>query len=235
MSNLNDILFCVLSKSFNPYYINLTKFLSSKNINTFILRDDQHYADTSELINYGFKNINNIGHRFGSVIAWDKIFYYIYSNNLLCKYKYFYFIEDDVYAKNINYFYDLIIDWQKYNVDFITKNIISKNNSPYWSFWRMYPSLSFSNPHKSLNCLCRLSSSLVDLIINYAITNRTFIFQEILFASLCVEYKLTNIEYTKLYNQNKYLAKIVWSNKSLNKKDIESQKIYHPEKNICLE
>lgn len=233
MLSLNDILFCILSRSHSKYYGSLASFLLHKNINVFYLKDNEHYTDTKELINAGFKNLNNIGKRFSEVIAWDKIFYHIYINKLTNKYKYFYIIEDDVYAKNLYCFLNLINDWNAYEVDLISYKIQLKSESVLWPHWnKLVPSIL--NPTKSLNPLCRLSYRLIDTILSFCRINNSFIFQEILFASLANQYNLSIIDYALLPNKDTYLSNIVWSKYLLKTIDIKSNKIYHPNKNATL-
>jgi hypothetical protein len=164
--------------------------------------------------------------------SWDKAFYHLYQNsNLLKKYNYFYFIEDDVYTKDINTLYNSFITLNQPSYDFIGLKINKRQNTKNWCWWTREKDVNiyFKNPHMSFNPLCRLSSRLINKILEFRNSYNKFYFHEIMFSSLCVENDFTMTNLNSLIDS--YLGKFD-SRPIINIDTIKDTKIYHPVKPV---
>ena len=155
-----------------------------------------------------------------SPIAWENAFYTLFQSNN--KYKFFYFIEDDVYTKNIKVFGKLIKYYSQYTHDLITGDIFSRNDEPSWYWWE---DNGFN--YKSFNPLCRLSKKLINKIRTCHLLNNGFYFHEVMFASLAINNHYKILDYNK--DNNPYISTIRWR-PVFELSEIIDNKIYHPVK-----
>jgi len=207
----------ILSRSKNKYCESFTNTISNS-----VVIYDKDISD-EELKN---QNYCCLTENVKKNSAWDKAIYYIDSNlNLLKKYDYFYFIEDDVYSNNLKIFIDLFTILDNYNHDLIAHNIKTQQQSPEWSWWKKYRKYTV----KSYNPLCRLSTKMIRLIIDYHKKNKKLLFHEILFASLAYSNKLSVLDLRSI-NQYKNLFGIFRYRPVIDTKNIRDNKIYHPVK-----
>jgi len=225
MNNTLIVLLCK-EKSFN--IIQLEQLLSNNNLSYTIVCDFCSLELDGIIRSMHFYNLTRSAY-IKKPSAWDKAFYIIKQDNLLAKYKYFLFIEDDVYSKNYEYLMLFIKEIKNYYQDFITKIIRPQSHYPTWQHWKEDYIQKLHNPSQSFNPICRLSTTLIEKIFCYQQENSGFNFHEILFASLCKEYKLSYIEYINDTNLNKYIGNITY-NPILQIESLPDNKIYHPVK-----
>jgi hypothetical protein len=157
--------------------------------------------------------------------SWDKSIYYIESLNLIEKYDYFYFIEDDVYSKNFQTFSFLFDILNTYNHDFISHDIVSFEKSLKWNWWKKYRKYKA----KSYNPFCRLSKKMLELVMVFLKDNKKLIFHEVLFASLAYEHELQTLNLNEIDQYNNIFGTFQYR-PLINIKDISDDKIYHPVK-----
>jgi len=226
--NNNYIVF-ILCKDFSDRSNNYAKILSQKNIHYKIICDLCSIQNDSYLLSNGFYNLTRSPY-IKKPSAWDKSFYTISESDLLTKYDYFYFIEDDVYSENYEALISFISDAQNtFTVDFITKKIRPKSHHPNWKHWNEDYIDEFKFPSQSFNPLCRLSHNLITKIIEYKNKYNQFNFHEILFASLCLEHNLSYINYIENNILNKYIGNFRY-NPIMVESDISDHLIHHPVK-----
>jgi hypothetical protein len=219
---------------------NRTKYLSDlyqklkKNIDVYFVCDNE--IDSKQVLRNNFTDLNRLTsdvldlNKY-KITAWEKSFFYIHKNNLINKYNNIYFIEDDVYSKNFDTYSHLIKYWNTLDHDFISSAIKSKQQDAGWSWWSQDTEYEryFQNPYRAFNPLCRLSSRLIEYILEFRKQNNKFYFQEILFSSIVVENKLNYIDYNFDKDSNKYIGKIHFRPKILPAL-ITDNKLYHPVK-----
>jgi len=226
--NNNYIVF-ILCKNFSNRSNEYAEALSQKDIAYRIICDLCSIEDDSKLLSDGFYNLTRSPY-IKKPSAWDKSFYSIVESDLLKQYNYFYFIEDDVYSKNYESLTSFISDAQSIStVDFITKKIRPKSHYPQWKHWQEDYINEFSDPHQSFNPLCRLSKTLIEKILYYRKHHNIFNFHEILFASLCLEYNLSHMNYIENSILNKYIGNFRY-NPIILESDIKDNLIHHPVK-----
>ncbi len=79
--------------------------------------------------------------------------------------------------------------------DFSARKILSYEQDPHWAFWK--PALRFFPlPARSVNSICRLSSRLVSVVLEFHRKNQQGIFHEMLLASLAVEHGLSFFDWS---------------------------------------
>jgi hypothetical protein len=227
MSN-NYIVF-ILCKDFSNRSNEYVKILSQKNIPHQIVCDLCSIDNDQKLLSTGFFNLTRSPY-IKKPSAWDKSFYTIVQDDLLKNYDYFYFIEDDVYSKNYETIISFIMDAQStFTVDFISKKIRPKSHHPQWKYWKEDYINEFTNPSQSFNPFCRLSSRLINKILDYKNIHNQFNFHEILFASLCLEYDLSYINYIENDILNRHIGSFRYR-PIMVESDIRDSLIYHPVK-----
>jgi hypothetical protein len=165
--------------------------------------------------------------------SWDKAFLDIFLNNKI-KYEYFYFIEDDVFSKDPSIFNQLISKLNNISVDLVSKNIVSKEKDSRWCFWPKYQKTKFFNEFnlaRSFNPFCRLSKRLILKILEFQIKHNTFLFHEVLFATLCKENDFTFLDFSDPNNTDifNFFGTFIYR-PVINKISIQDTKIYHPVK-----
>jgi len=226
---MSNYLIFVLCKDISDRSIEYAKILSQKNISCRIICDLCSIDSDQKLLSSGFFNLTRSPY-IKKPSSWDKSFYTIAQEDLLDKYDYFYFIEDDVYSKNYETLISFIMDAQsEFSVDFITKQIRPKSHHPQWKHWQEDYTNEFSNPSQSFNPLCRLSKRLIEKILLYKEQHKFFNFHEILFASLCLEYNLSYINYIENNILNKYIGNFRYYPIMI-ESDIHDILIHHPVK-----
>lgn len=230
---MNNYIILVLCKDISDKVTKLTNILDSNSMNYSIVCDACSIDRDQELINSGFYNLTRSPY-IKKPNAWDKAFYFIQDANLLQKYSYFYFIEDDVYSKEYKAVVDFIKESFAYEVDFITKEIRPQSHHPTWRYWKEEYVKQFANPSQSFNPLCRLSSILVQKILQYKNIEHSFNFHEITFASLCIDNNLSYVDYIKDTKLNKYIGTFLYHPVMIDS-DILNDKIHHPVKSSKTE
>lgn len=227
---MNNFIVILLCKEIS-YKINLfIGKLIEKHIDYKIICDYCSLDKDDEIKSLGFVNLTRSPY-IKKPSAWDKAFYTIHNENMIEKYKYFFFIEDDVYSKQYESIIQFILDAQRvFNVDFITKKIRPKSHHPSWQHWKEDYIFYLKYPSQSFNPFCRLSSSLITKIFEYQKKYQQFNFHEILFASLCLENNMTYINYIESSILNKYIGNFKY-NPILLDEEITDNRIYHPVKN----
>lgn len=226
---MNQNLTLLLCKDYSKDTILLETCLASKNIEYITICDSCSIDKDTKIKESGFYNLTRSPY-IKKPSSWDKAFYEIYEENLISKYNYFFFVEDDVYSKNYILLADfLIISNNNYNHDLITKCIRPKSHYPTWKHWKEEYINQFKSPSQSFNPICRLSNKLISKIFQYQKDNSRFDFHEILFASLCKEHDLSYIEYINDPILQQYVGAVSYK-PILLKEEITDNKIYHPVK-----
>ena len=199
---MNNII-CVLTYQPQQELIDFYETLTN-DYDVYIAIDDNNHQvnvdkikiikiDRQEAIDNYFFNSSEYNPKFRKlkVIAKDKALYYFYINKI--DYDNIWFIEDDVYF----YSKDTIlnIDKQYPNTNFLCKNCIvfdtnEKINKMYHS--KYYYSSPFSMPYfQGLICMMRCPKILINEIFEFALTNKQFCMDEIMFHTICINNKIT--------------------------------------------
>lgn len=206
---MNDTLIILLCKDRLNHIELFVDQLQKNNFSHVVICDNCSIDLDNNLILHGFINLTRSDH-IKKPSAWDKAFYHIYDQKLLDKYKYFFFIEDDVYSQNYETLISFIKECAKYDSDLITKSVRPQSHFPSWRRWKESYVGELLSPRQSFNPICRLSSNLIDKIFQYKDTMSKFNFHEIIFASLCVQHNLTYTEYINDINLKKYIGSIAF-------------------------
>jgi hypothetical protein len=225
---MKKTLVLILCNQYCQNIIDFEKALLQNNIDYIVVCDSCTLDQDKNLLANGFYNLTRSPY-IKKPSAWDKSFNIISKKFLEYEYKYFFFIEDDVYSKKHNYIIKFILESTKLDSDLITHNIKSINHSPNWKHWKEEYIKLLKNPHQSFNPICRLSTKLVKKILEYQNTYKKFDFHEILIASLCLENNLTYTNYLE-HDILKTLIGHIRYNPILIEKNIFDDKIYHPVK-----
>jgi hypothetical protein len=225
--NINDIYVLILCKSECLYPIELQKFLQNNGVPISIILDDSH-PDKSFLYKNGYYNFTKITH---NPTSWERSIFHIEINELTKKYEYFYFIEEDVFSPKLETFIDFILTCNKFKHDLISKGISDKDSSPGWIWWESKKDVKpFEFPIKSFNPICRLSSLLINKIIDYKNYYEKLSFHEILIASIANQFNLSILDYEKEPTLKTFIGEISVIQHKI--EDMQDNKIYHPYK-LC--
>ena len=162
-------------------------------------------------------------------IAWENAFFILFNSHLYNKYKFVYFIEDDVYSKNFQTFLNLIDLHSNHTEDLIASDIGSRIDQPHWYWWKDKDVIKYDQQLKSFNPLCRLSNELINYVEKFFLENNQFCFHETLFASLAINNNLKILDYKK--DDNPYIAHVRYR-PVYELSDITDDKIYHPVKSV---
>jgi len=204
-----EVLFLCKESSF--YTNTLYKFFSNKDIpfkmviDCYKDRDKCIKYDDEELLAAGFRGMMLDGckdrknYPIKDPGAWEKAFYYL-SQNL--KYEYYYFIEEDVYARDFITFIKFFKKLEEYDTDLVSALIESEKSFPGWNFW--YNDFMFEEKLKSLNCICRISRKLILEILSYREQHGRFLFQESMFPGVCRAAGLSCIDFLKEASLNDF-------------------------------
>lgn len=212
----------IYHRIFNRYDFELI-FISD--YSGYFERKNIFYISDDEMQQQKFNNMTT----FKTYSSWDKAMFYL-SNRF---FDYFWIIEDDVFI-NMDFPEKLIEINQENNEDLLTfswiKTYLNKNNYVHWSKGKEY--FFINELGASLNVICRISSELLDKILEFNIENESLMFHEILLISICNRYQLshTNIRRNDfiLYSSPSY---------QLEKKELldflenNNKLVYHPFKN----
>lgn len=219
---MNKNLVFLLCRKETNYIVGLRDTLVNSNKDVFIVRDDKNIPD-SFFKNKGYYNASG---RFTNPTTWEKSLFLIFTNKLYFEYDYFYFIEDDVYARDLNTFIRLIDLWNTNNSDLIAKEILSKNGSEEWAWWQSNQYENFNEPWKSFNPICRLSSKLLYKVHQYQLYYNTLNFIEILFPSIVHKFNMSYTDYAH-DECGKYITKVI-AVPHIQESEIVDDGIYHP-------
>lgn len=215
----------ILTREHNDY---TKKLYEELDIDSVVISDSD-YQD-SDMMSLGFYDMTRMVKRPS---AWDKAFYYLAVYDIVHKYDYFYFIEDDVYCKDLNRFNELIsfLD-TKFGSDLITYEILSKEKSEDWMWWgyaKRFLADYFTNHNKSFNPLCRLSSKLIEEILYFRVDKNQFFFHEVLFPTLCADRGLIFDDFRDLPEIEKFIGTIQYR-PLMDSETITDDRIHHPVK-----
>jgi hypothetical protein len=204
-----NTLIVILCQNRSHYIESFIDKLQENNFSHMVICDSCSIDLDKDLVDNGFINLTRADH-IKKPSAWDKAFYQIYHQQLLSSYEYFFFIEDDVYSTNYNALINFIKECNNHNSDLITKSIRTQNHFPSWRRWQEQYISELLTPRQSFNPICRLSKNLVEKILQYRDTINKFNFHEIIFASLCIQYNLTYLEYIKDIKLKKYIGSMAF-------------------------
>lgn len=205
MSEENEFLVLVLCKKKTFYSSMLVKFFKKHNIackmvldypienrieNNIICYEDK------DLLSRGYRGLSPLSHRHRIKIpgAWEKAFFYL---DKQLEYDYYYFIEDDVFSNDLQVFIKLFEKLKRYNTDLISTYMNSRLNNNSWMWWKEGFFFPPEKQYSSFNCICRLSKELVSNILLFQKNNNRFMFQEILYASVCINNDLSCMDLSK--------------------------------------
>ena len=108
--------------------------------------------------------------------AWDMAFYNIEIVDTL-------FVEDDAIGSTS--FYEAFFN-KTFNTEYVGCNVIAKSDDPDWTWWHQYKSVG--RELKCFNPFCVLKKSLIEKVLEFRKANESFMFHEMLFASLAGSY-----------------------------------------------
>lgn len=206
---MNNRLVLVLCKNISDHIELFINKLEKNNIPHRIICDTCSLDIDKNLISHGFINLTRADH-IKKPSAWDKAFYLIHKEQLLLNYKYFFFIEDDVYSKDYDTLINFIKECNNYDHDLITKSVRPQSHFPAWKRWQESYVAELLIPKQSFNPICRLSDNLIEKIFQYRDTINKFNFHEVIFASLCVQYNLTYLEYINDPKLKQYIGSMAF-------------------------
>ena len=178
--------------------------------------------DDKDLLSRGFSGLSPLAHRNRIKIpgAWEKSFFYL---DKQLNYDYYYFIEDDVFSNDLQVFIKLFEKLKRYNTDLVSTYIESRNSYKDWIWWKEFFFFSPEKQYKSFNCICRLSKELVKKILLFQSDHNKFMFQEALFASVCVNSNLSYIDLKRESDYSDYFEDYDYISKSI----VNHNKITH--------
>ena len=218
---MNNTLVILLCKKQKKYVKSLQDYLQNF-VETIVCEENLS-------IPKNYVGLNRIKQNPMLPIAWENAFFILFNSHLYNKYKFVYFIEDDVYTKDIKVFGKLIKYYSQYTHDLITGHIFSRNDEPSWYWWTDKDVIKYDQQLKSFNPLCRLSNELINYVEKFFLENNQFCFHETLFASLAINNNLKILDYNK--DNNPYISTIRWR-PVFELSDITDDKIYHPVKSV---
>lgn len=239
---MNDTLVILLCKNTHKYVISLKGYLQDF-VDTIICEENLD-------IPKNYIGLNRIKKIPRLPIAWENAFFTLFNNQAYDKYQFVYFIEDDVYSKNPQTFLNLIKLYSNYTQDLIASNISSRNDQPYWHWWKDEDIIKYNQHTKSFNPLCRLSRGLIEHIKSFFQKHDSFCFHETLFASLAIDNNLKILDFkqgffvqplescsivhqpTRYFNSSIKLIGDIRYRPVYNIDSILDEKIYHPVKNL---
>jgi hypothetical protein len=216
--------FLILTREHNLF----TDRLSTLSDNTTVISDEM--ISDLETKKQGFIGCTGV---IKQPSAWDKSLHFIEQYNLFDHHDYFYFIEDDVYSRNMNTFFTLINLLNNETSDFVSSGINSKEDSRNWWWWKRLSDhvVYFKDPHRSLNPLCRLSSKLVKICLDFKSRYNKLYFHEIMFPSLCAENNMKYLDIRKNSKLNIFFKQFSFR-PIIDISTIDTDLIYHPVKPI---
>jgi hypothetical protein len=229
----NNTAFCLLTFTPNDIWIDFLSKTIDYDIYVFIDDNSMIYKSPYSNIKFiqykdeecyekSWYDVNFIIKK--DVTAWDKALYYFATINK--SYEHVWFCEDDVFIPDMNLLTQ--IDNKYNNVDLICKEHIINNKGldieDGWPHWHT-ATKTFNLPWAhSMQCICRMSKTLLSKINDYVIKNKKLEFLETLFSTLAHQHKL-NIENPRELN------KITWRD-VFDYDTLDTNFIYHPMKNI---
>ena len=231
---------CIISRK--PSKILLDFYNDFKDYDVYVMIDDNkeiyhnyykkkynniHFIQINEdkCIQNGFVNVTHISKK-GVPISWDKALFYFSDINK--NYDNIWFIEDDVYFYNE----DTIINIDnKYPDSDILSSKYDENptgRKDYWHWYQALDKIKIGPPYyNAMVCAVRMSKKLLSIINNYAKTNKTLFFLEVMYPTFAKQnnLKYDNPEelYTIVYRRN-------WT-----KEDINKTNLYHPIKDYDIQ
>ena len=221
-------LILLLSRNQDEYGVLLSKYLSHY-YNIVCIYDDTTYTD-NDCLNNSFVGLTKT---IKTPSSWDKAFLYIKNHNLVEKFDNFYFIEDDVFSSCLDSFHELITKLDNLSDDLITHKLYSINDIKAWQFWPpIQNDIKYFDQTKlarSLNPFCKLSSKLVQLILEFQNKNQTLVFHEILFPSVAHSNNLS-VKYLSLIDNIKDYFGTFTYKKVFGNTQPTDNKIHHPVK-----
>jgi len=177
---------------------------AKSDIDTIVIDDTITYTD-QYCVDRGFINLTKT---IKTPCAWDKSFLYIKEQNLLDKYDYFWFIEDDVYIPNSNLFDSFNVDSTDLLTNILPLIEVDKRNN--WRRWSLIKSdISYFDINltmRTFNPLCRLSNRLIKSILDFQQQHNTFAFHEILFPTIAQQNNFSIFLFKNLPNYRQYFA-----------------------------
>ena len=218
---MNDTLVILLCKKQKKYVKSLQDYLQNF-VETIVCEENLS-------IPKNYVGLNRIKKNPMLPIAWENAFFILFNSHLYNRYKFVYFIEDDVYSKNFQTFLNLIDLHSNHTEDLIASDIGSRIDQPGWYWWKDKDVIKYYQQLKSFNPLCRLSNKLINYVEKFFLENNQFCFHETLFASLAINNNLKILYYKK--DDNPYISTIRWR-PVFKLSDITDDKIYHPVKSV---
>jgi len=147
----------------------------------YLKKDNIIFISDEEMSQKKFYNMTT----FKKFSAWDKAIFYL-SNRF---FDYFWILEDDVYLNND--FGDILKEIQLKNKEDLINFSWIKKYSDNYQHWEKGKQFFFMNElGASLNVICRISSELLDRILEFNLENNSLMFHEVLLISLCLKFEL---------------------------------------------
>jgi hypothetical protein len=176
--------------------------------------------DNNESIKNGYSNSSYNIKR--DPISWDKALYYFTLINK--KYKYVWFVEDDVFINSVNNIINL--DKKYNNSDLIVRsnNINPDGKSSSWNHWDQVNNTLELPWSMSMVCICRLSDKLLNKIYDFTKKNGKLNFIEFLFNTIALHNNYI------ISNPTEFEPIVYRYNWDIN--NIDNNLLYHPIKNI---
>ena len=198
---------------------------------TTIKNNNIHYYSNDLMKSKGFKN----SHNSIEITSWDKVFYYISTENLINQYDYFWIIEDDCYI-NKKMLLDYVNKLNSDNSDLLLFgwHKIKKNNDN-WGHWYKNREnnqnyFKEDNLIAAITQLVRFTPEIINNILNFRQKHNKFCFHELMFTSIA---KKNNLKINFIKNNKIKLSafKNNLSNKSSKELNNLNYIAVHPVKN----
>jgi hypothetical protein len=200
-------------------------FIDNNNIDINLFKNEYSslnfiQIDNNESIKNGYSNANYIIKI--DPTSWDKSLYYFTLINR--KYKYVWFIEDDVFINSVNNIINL--DLKYCNSDLIVKanNINQDGELSGWYHWKEVKNTLVLPWSMSMVCICRLSDRLLEKIYDFTKKYNKLNFIEFLFNTIALHNNY-------IINYPIEFESIVFRN-NWDINNININLLYHPIKNI---
>lgn len=227
MVDIKDIHALILCKSDCSYTRELNQFLQNNNISSTLVVDDSH-PEKSFLYRNGYYNFTKITN---NPTAWERSIFNIEIYGMYKTYQYFYLIEEDVFSLDLIAFVNFISACNNFQHHLISKDIANKNDSLDWVWWQSSEDHQhFKYPVKSFNPICRLSSKLVQKIIEYKNYYEKLSFHEILIPSIANQFNLSILDYSTEPALQNFIGEVGTVQQNI--EDMINNKLYHPYK-LC--
>jgi len=142
----------------------------------------------------GFSGLMSTSSPFPVTTAWSRAFAHL--ARTVKEDEAVWIVEDDV-AADMDSFAALVRATRAKSADLSALDVHTRHEDPHWWWWN-YADGFFANPCRAFQPLCRLSSKLLRVVLDFQMQQQRFTFHEVLFASLAHEHGMTTLDWRKV-------------------------------------